>query len=321
MSFQKALSKSAVSGAGDAMVMPADVPAAEAARNHLSKTIYQLLVQWVLKQYKKLRFGEDHSPSCTSKILVVDFFGTESLPTNSFMQFCSNYCSERVHDHFVTTVFAKEQEQYANEGVQWNFIPYTSNKEVVQMYESPENGFLGILEAEAHMPNPSDEKLLQQCYSKIKSVSFKASTKDHKALKFTIRHHVGPVTYDSHGFTEKNQIAQVTGEMKTLFSHSTSDFVTSLAEEMSKEPKQDQRLRFVSASSRTKTTTTLLQRQMDSLTRKASSTKQHWLICLQTGHTVGQFDEAVVLDQIIDRGLVPLVALHQKGKLMRLIFD
>ena len=316
-SFLKALSKGA--STSDTRMLPSTVVAAEAARNHLAKTVYQQLVHWVLNQYQeqkctlKLPNSTVGASSVASKILVVDFFGTECMKKNSFSQFCINYCSERVHEHFVTTVFAKEQRRYMSEGLTWNFIPYTSNKDVIELYAAPDSGFLSILETEAHMPNPTDEKLIQHCYNKIKSTSFRLAQKDHtdkKLRKFTIIHHIG--------FTEKNRVAQVTGDMMTLFSDSTSQFVVSLAESSSKEQKEDlHRLKFVSSASRTKTSTTLLQRQMDSLTAKAGATKQHWLICVKPSadYTVGKFEHAMVLNQIIDRGLVPLVALSQRGRL------
>jgi myosin heavy subunit len=316
LSFQKALCKHVVVG-DQSSQMPSDVATAEAARNHLAKTVYQLLLQRVLEQYKSLRHSSANHLSCTSKITVVDCFGTESTKTNSFMQFCINYSSEKVHNHFMNTVFEKDQRRYISQGIEWNFISYVGNTDIVQLFESPETGLFKILETEAHMPNPTDEKLMLQCQSKIKSSGFKCSVKEPRGMQFTVAHHTGSVTYTCQGFTDKNKVTQGTSEVHvlSLFRDSASAFVQSLAADMSRELEHDHRLRFVSSASRVKTSTLLLQRQLDALIKQASRTKQHWLICVKpsSSYTAGQFDDALVLDQIIDTGLAPLVALTQRG--------
>ena len=293
-----------------------DVAAAEISKNNLSKTMYQLLFQWLLKQYDKLRPGTLNTPDCISSITLMDIFATENTGLNNFTQFCINYCSERVYNHYVTTLFKKEQERYTDEGISWNFVSYWSNEDCVEMYENPDNGILSILEAEARVSCPTDTRLLNQIISKVKSNHFTSSQRDVKLLRFTVNHHIGHVSYDAHGFTERNKITSVGPEVIKLFSDSRSPFVNGLAEDLAQQTKQENRLKFLSSASRTKTVTTGLHKQIDNLLEDASLTKQHWLICMKpsTNYAPGKFDDAVVLDQIVGRGLVPLLTLAQKGK-------
>ena len=300
-----------------------DVHAAVVTRNHLAKTFYQLLVQWILRQYKGLRESDTgKAQSCSSKITIVDIFAHERSKSNSFMQFCINYCGEHIHDHFVAIFFEKEQERYLDEGIEWNFVAYNCNREAIKMLEKPESGFFDILESEANMPNPCDKKLMHKCYSKIKSPCFYSSNKEQKGHKFVVMHYCGAVTYDSHGFIEKNKLTRVTPEILNLLNDSSSPLVASLADEEGDEvDKQDHRHIFLSA--RIKATSTLLKRRLDNLTKNANKTQQHWLLAFKTSHgrNKGDFDDAFVLDQVIESGLVPLVSLNQKGFAYKLSFQ
>ena len=83
--------------------------------------------------------------------------------------------------------------------------------------------------------------------------------------------------------------------------------------DMIKEYKQGSRLKFLS-SSRAKTTTALLRKQMDILLNTVSATKQNWVICINpSSKCTSEFEDHIVLDQIIGRGLVSLLSITQKG--------
>lgn len=299
------------------------VEAAESARNHLARTMYQLLVEWVLKKSKGLRHSDhaaDSTPlslACTSSITIVDCFGMENSQCNSFMQFCGNYVSEKMQNYFVSSVLGSEQERYAHEGIDWKFIPFFSNNEVMKMYEA-ERGLFALLEEEAHAPHPSDTRLMQQCHHKVRGYGCLMSTqRDHKGLKFTIQHHSGAATYDSHGFTEQNRAgnAATSGQLSFL-EGSSSSFVATLAGDLLKEHKHNYRHKFFSSSRLAKTTTTHLQKQLNRLMHRASSTRKHWMICMKPSASgkASEVESDVLLAQIVDKNLVPLVALSQRGK-------
>mmetsp|Transcript_28152 Transcript_28152/g.47593 ORF Transcript_28152/g.47593 Transcript_28152/m.47593 type:complete len:1304 (-) Transcript_28152:1180-5091(-) len=322
--FLQALCKTSV-GSGDDHMSYEDMATAVAARDQLAETIYQLLVQRLLKKYKELQNHDsdtrNRSHSFSSRITIVDIFANECSKTNSFMQFCINYCGERLHAHFVSNIFEKEQDLYLEEGIEWNFVAYTCNNETIKMFEKPETGLLDILESEANIANPSDKKMMHKIYSKVKSSCFHSAHKDKKSHKFVILHYSGAVTYDSHGFTERNRLTRVTADVLDVFRDSSSSLVATLSEDEDQIAEQDQRRRFL--SSRIKTSTTILQRQMDSLTKKASLSKQHWVMSFKpsSSNKVGHFNDAFVLDQVIEAGLVPLVALNKKGFAHRMSFQ
>ncbi|CAK9083213.1 unnamed protein product [Durusdinium trenchii] len=51
---------------------------------------------------------------------LLDLYGFEVFPTNGFEQFLINYCNERLQQFFNRQVFAREAEEYAAEGLDWD---------------------------------------------------------------------------------------------------------------------------------------------------------------------------------------------------------
>ena len=79
--------------------------------------------------------GQDES--CKSCIGVLDIYGFESFAVNSFEQFCINFANEKLQQHFNQHVFKMEQEEYEKEGIDWSYIDFVDNQDILGVIERP----------------------------------------------------------------------------------------------------------------------------------------------------------------------------------------
>jgi myosin heavy subunit len=63
---------------------------------------------------------------------MLDLFGFEDFPENSFEQLCINFANEALQNQFNKQLFRLEQAEYAREKIEWTPIPYTDNSGVMQ---------------------------------------------------------------------------------------------------------------------------------------------------------------------------------------------
>ncbi|KAG0480395.1 hypothetical protein HPP92_011253 [Vanilla planifolia] len=109
-----------------------DPVAATVSRDGLAKTAYSRLFDWLVDKINK-SIGQD----LTSKSLigVLDIYGFESFKSNSFEQFCINFTNEKLQQHFNQHVFKMEQEEYTKEKIDWSYIEFVDNQDVLDLIE------------------------------------------------------------------------------------------------------------------------------------------------------------------------------------------
>nr|CAD1825783.1 unnamed protein product [Ananas comosus var. bracteatus] len=105
---------------------------ATVSRDGLAKTIYSRLFDWLVDKIN-VSIGQD--PDSKSLIGVLDIYGFESFKTNSFEQFCINYTNEKLQQHFNQHVFKMEQEEYTKEKIDWSYIEFVDNQDVLDLLE------------------------------------------------------------------------------------------------------------------------------------------------------------------------------------------
>lgn len=55
--------------------------------------------------------------------------------THSFEQFCINLANEKLQQHFNQHVFKSEQEEYEREEIDWSYIEFVDNQDVLELIE------------------------------------------------------------------------------------------------------------------------------------------------------------------------------------------
>ncbi|RVW96790.1 Myosin-7 [Vitis vinifera] len=109
-----------------------DPDSAAVSRDALAKIVYSRLFDWIVDKINN-SIGQD--PDSKVLIGVLDIYGFESFKTNSFEQFCINLTNEKLQQHFNQHVFKMEQEEYTKEEIDWSYIDYVDNQDILDLIE------------------------------------------------------------------------------------------------------------------------------------------------------------------------------------------
>lgn len=98
-----ALTHRTIAAYGDIMKKGHNIGQAEHGRDALAKAIYDRLFTWIIRRINKaiLVPGTEVQKRFDKVIGVLDIYGFEIFDTNSFEQFCINYCNEKLQQLFI----------------------------------------------------------------------------------------------------------------------------------------------------------------------------------------------------------------------------
>ncbi|KAK4407291.1 Myosin-8 [Sesamum angolense] len=240
--------------------------------------------------------GQDPNSRCL--IGVLDIYGFESFKTNSFEQFCINLTNEKLQQHFNQHVFKMEQEEYTKEEINWSYIEFIDNQDILDLIEKKPGGIIALLDEACMFPRSTYESFAQKLYQTFKN--HKRFSKPKLARSdFTISHYAGDQkldckictrTYQTEQFLDKNK-DYVIAEHQALLNASKCSFVSGLFpvsnEESSKQSK------FSSIGSRFK-------QQLQALLETLSSTEPHYIRCVKPNNLLKPaiFENYNVLQQL-----------------------
>ncbi|KAK2986359.1 hypothetical protein RJ640_026623 [Escallonia rubra] len=192
-----------------------DPDSASVSRDALAKIVYSRLFDWLVDKINS-SIGQD--PHSKFLIGVLDIYGFESFKTNSFEQFCINLTNEKLQQHFNQHVFKMEQEEYTKEEINWSYIEFVDNQDILDLIEKKPGGIIALLD-EAWSTNETFAQKLYQTFKNHKRFTKpKLSRSD-----FTICHYAGDVTYQTELFLDKNK-DYVIAEHQALLSASKCSF-------------------------------------------------------------------------------------------------
>ncbi|XP_065843996.1 unconventional myosin-IXb-like isoform X2 [Oscarella lobularis] len=191
---------------GETVLIPYSKDEAVAARDAMAKSLYGSLFNWIVEQSNKGLIGRLGRSAHTGRFIgLLDIFGFEVFPVNSFEQFCINYANEQLQFYFNQHIFRLEQEEYASEGIRWTSIEYLDNRACLDLIARKPNGLMQLLDDECRLASATDYTLFDK---------FNKEHRDHlhyyepqikkKDPVFGIRHYAGSVEYHLLGFREKN---------------------------------------------------------------------------------------------------------------------
>ncbi|KFK29930.1 hypothetical protein AALP_AA7G196700 [Arabis alpina] len=283
-----------------AIVKALDCNAAVTSRDALAKTVYARLFDWLVEKINR-SVGQD--PNSRFQIGVLDIYGFECFKNNSFEQFCINFANEKLQQHFNEHVFKMEQDEYRKEEINWSYIEFIDNQDVLDLIEKKPIGVIALLDEACMFPRSTHEsfsmKLFQNCKFHRRLEKAKFSETD-----FTLSHYAGKVTYQTETFLDKNR-DYVIVEHCNLMSSSKCPFVSGLFP-----PEESTRssYKFSSVSSRFK-------QQLQALMETLSKTEPHYVRCVKPNslNRPQKFENLSVLHQLRCGGVLEAVRISLAG--------
>ncbi|KAM0992340.1 hypothetical protein ACFX13_010771 [Malus domestica] len=278
-----------------------DPQSAAISRDGLAKTVYSRLFDWLVDKIN-VSIGQD----ATSKSLigVLDIYGFESFKTNSFEQFCINFTNEKLQQHFNQHVFKMEQEEYTKEQIDWSYIEFVDNQDVLDLIEKKPGGIVALLDEACMFPKSTHETFANKLYQTFKThkrfIKPKLSRTD-----FTIAHYAGEVQYQSDQFLDKNK-DYVVPEHQDLLGVSKCPFVAGLFPPLPEETAKSSK--FSSIGSRFKL-------QLQSLMETLNSTEPHYVRCVKPNNFLkpAVFENVNIMQQLRCGGVLEAIRISCAG--------
>ncbi|KAK3187746.1 hypothetical protein Dsin_027307 [Dipteronia sinensis] len=286
-----------------------DPDAASLSRDALAKIVYSRLFDWIVNKINN-SIGQD----LDSKFIigVLDIYGFESFKTNSFEQFCINLTNEKLQQHFNQHVFKMEQEEYTKEEIDWSYIEFIDNQDILDLLEKKPGGIIALLDEACMFPRSTYETFAEKLYQTFK---------DHKRFSkpklsrtdFTICHYAGDVTYQTELFLDKNK-DYVVPEHQALLSASRCHFVPGLFPPLPEESSKSSK--FSSIGSRFK-------QQLQALLETLSATEPHYIRCVKPNNVLKPaiFENSNVLQQLRCGGVMEAIRISCAGFPTRKTFN
>ncbi|XP_074869086.1 unconventional myosin-Ih isoform X2 [Carettochelys insculpta] len=209
--LQEALTHRKIEARSEEVLTPLNIDLAFCARDAVAKAIYGRTFTWLVNKINGALANKD----LTRKTVIglLDIYGFEVFETNSFEQFCINYCNEKLQQLLIEMTLKAEQEEYEMEGIEWEPIPYFNNKIICDLVEEKHKGIIAILDEECLRPGEAtdlsfleklEEKVGDHAHFLTRKLADQKTRKSIDWVDFRLLHYAGEVTYCVVGFLEKN---------------------------------------------------------------------------------------------------------------------
>ncbi|KAE8668077.1 Myosin-6 [Hibiscus syriacus] len=278
-----------------------DPDAAALSRDALAKIVYSKLFDWLVEKIN-VAIGQDSD----SKFLigVLDIYGFESFKTNSFEQFCINLTNEKLQQHFNQHVFKMEQEEYEREKIDWSYIEFVDNQDILDLIEKKPGGIIALLDEACMFPRSTHETFAQKLYQTFKD-NKRFSKPKLSRTDFTICHYAGDVTYQTDLFLDKNK-DYVVPEHQALLAASKCSFVSSLFPPLPEESSKSSKFSSIGSA---------FKQQLQSLLETLNSTEPHYVRCVKPNNVLKPaiFENNNVLQQLRCGGVMEAIRISCAG--------
>ncbi|KAF6361850.1 myosin IIIB [Rhinolophus ferrumequinum] len=203
--LQEALTSHCVVTRGETIIRANTVDRAADVRDAMAKALYGRLFSWIVNRINTLLQPDKNICSADDRMNVgiLDIFGFENFRRNSFEQLCINIANEQIQYYFNQHVFALEQMEYHNEGIDTTPVEYEDNRPLLDMFLQKPLGLLALLDEESRFPQATDQTLVDKFEDNLRCKYFWRPK--GVELCFGIQHYAGKVLYDASGVLEKNR--------------------------------------------------------------------------------------------------------------------
>ncbi|GFR45863.1 hypothetical protein Agub_g7314 [Astrephomene gubernaculifera] len=299
------------------IVSPLDARAASETRDSLAKIIYAKMFDWLVGMINAA-IGEDKN--CAASVGVLDIYGFEQFQFNDFEQFCINLANEKLQQHFNQHVFKMEQAEYEREQIDWSYIQFVDNQDVLDLIEG-KMGILDLLDEVCRFVDAKGKDFAEKLYNATTCKDSRRFSKPKTSwTQFIIDHYAGPVKYDAANFIDKNKDF-VVPEHQALLGGSSLPFMGALftepeasADASAGNPTLGRRgaaskgVKFNSVGSQFK-------KQLAELMVQLHAMEPHYIRCIKPNESAqpGVFENKNVLHQLKCGGVMEAVRISCAG--------
>ncbi|KAL6883729.1 hypothetical protein ACP4OV_011143 [Aristida adscensionis] len=284
------------------IIKAVDSSSAVIGRDTLAKTVYARLFDWLVDNINK-SIGQDMESK--AQIGVLDIYGFECFKYNSFEQLCINFANEKLQQHFNKHVFKMEQEEYKTEEINWSYIEFVDNQDILDLIEKKPIGIVSLLDEACMLGKSTHETFAMKLFQNLKAHPRLEKPKLSKT-DFALSHFAGKVTYQTDLFLEKNR-DYVIAEHQNLLSSSKCSFISGLFASQQDDPSKSS-YKFSSVASRFK-------QQLQALMETLSSTEPHYVRCIKPNslNCPQKFENGSVLQQLRSGGVLEAIRISLAG--------
>ncbi|RHY84981.1 hypothetical protein DYB35_002462, partial [Aphanomyces astaci] len=180
---QKMTTQTTVTGRGSILHMKLTCDQAQHAKHALCKFIYGEMFNYLIG-----RMNSTSAEFVKSKsfIGILDIFGFEVMPVNSFEQLCINFANEMLQQQFNKHIFVLEQE-------------------CLDLIQKPPSGIMPLLDEQIMLKRKTTDRQLLTIYHQTHLEKHANYAKPRfESDDFVIKHYAGDVMYCINGFIGKN---------------------------------------------------------------------------------------------------------------------
>jgi myosin protein heavy chain len=293
------------------------------ALDALAKGIYERgfgdLVNRINNQLDRSSIAGDD----TYFIGVLDIAGFEIFETNSFEQLCINYTNEKLQQFFNHHMFVLEQEEYAKEQIEWNFIDFGKDLQpTIDLIELTNPiGIFSCLDEDCVMPKATDKSFTEKLNAlwDRKSPKYRAS---RLKQSFVLTHYAAEVEYTTDSWLEKNK-DPLNDNITRLLSSSADSHVANLFSDYADSDAEPGSSRSLVKKGLFRTVAQRHKDQLSSLMSELHSTHPHFVRCILPNHKKRPklFSAPLVLDQLRCNGVLEGIRIARTGFPNRLLFN
>ena len=358
--FKFALEATTTVTRGESLQFNYTVEKAVDNRDAIAKSLYGRLFGWLVSKANSLLAPSNSAlyeeargrEGGVSEMGILDIFGFENFPNNSFEQMCINLANEQLQFYFNQHIFAWELASYQEEGVEVDRITYNDNQPLLDMFLQKPLGIFALLDEESRFPRATPVSYLDKVMKakgragwplldsvekrrtvaslrlKQQSVKKKAGSVDDDQGPFLkIEHFAGPVTYNLSSFLEKNRDMQ-SKTVAALLKRSDDKLVGDLFQRQmgrtgtisSHASRHGQRR---GGGSSKLSTSAVFKNSLLDLMDKMLKAKPHFIRCIKPNltKTPAQFSEEHVQKQLLYAGVIETTRIRRDGFSIRLPFE
>jgi myosin protein heavy chain len=271
----------------------------------------------------------------TTFIGVLDIAGFEIFETNAYEQLLINYTNEKLQQFFNHHMFVLEQEEYAREGIKWDYVNFGLDLQpTIDLIEASGNtiGILSCLDEECIMPKATDVTFTNKLHSIWAGPTDESEPHPGRykyeptrfEMGFIIQHYAGKVEYRTDGWLEKNK-DPLNVNLSRVLAASSERYVSNLFAEYGETSTSRGSVlgkKRVLKKGAFRTVGQRHKEQLSSLMAQLQATQPHFVRCIvpNTHKKPGRIDVPLVLDQLRCNGVLEGIRIARLGYPNRLPF-